>query len=261
VSGSVEAWVDALLKRHVEPFGKPAFLKAVRALSVRYVEQRDRLRGRSPIDSAGKRAAFAGFFAPAHFMTTSVIVQLMKLNESRLDTIVDLGCGTGVAGAAWALAQPGRPRLVGVETHPWAIDEAKWNWRMLGLEGRVRRGDLVDACVRLRPAARRPSPSGTAIVLAWAVNELDDAARGRLLPALLDLARDGASMLVIEPLARRAAPWWDEWAATFGEARGVAEEWPAAIKFQPPFDELDRAAGFRRESLGARSLSIRGNGP
>jgi hypothetical protein len=146
---------------------------------------------------------------------------------------------------------------VGVDAHQWAIDEAKWNGRMLGLDGRVRRGDLVGACVRLRQA-RRSSSGGTGIVLAWAVNELDDAARDRLLPVLLDLARDGASVLVIEPLARHAAPWWNEWVATFGETRGVAEEWPAAIKFQPPFDELDREAGFRRESLSARSLSIRG---
>ncbi len=98
---------------------------------------------------------------------------------------------------------------------------------------------------------------GTAIVLAWAVNELSDDDRRRLLPLLLDHGREGASVLVIEPVARRAAPWWDEWAATFGEARGVVEEWPVGIELEPPFDELDRAAGFRRESLSARSLCIR----
>jgi Methyltransferase small domain len=260
MTADVDAWMSALLERHVQPLGKPAFLKAVRALSARYVERRDQLANRSPIDSAGKRAAFAGFFAPMHFMTTHAIVQLMKLNESRIETIVDLGCGTGVAGAAWALAQAARPALTGVDQHPWAVEETKWNWRTLGLAGRARRGDLVEACVRLRQASRRSSSRGTAIVLAWAVNELSDDARRALLPLLLDLAREGASVLVIEPVARRAAPWWDEWAATFGEARGVAEEWPVGIDLKPPFDELDRAAGFRRESLNARSLSIRGSG-
>jgi Methyltransferase small domain len=257
MTGLVEAWMHALFERHARPLGTPAFLRAVRALSVRYVERRAELADRSPIDSAGKRAAFAGFFAPMHFLTARAIIELTQQNAAPLSTIVDLGCGTGVAGAAWALALPGRPSVVGIDQHPWALDEAKWNWRALGIDGRVRRGDLVRSCVQLRQRFHR-SARGTGIVLGWAVNELSADERRTLLPALLDIAGAGASVLVIEPIARRAAPWWDEWAATFGEARGVAREWPAAITLMPPFDELDRAAGFRRESLSARSLSIRG---
>ena len=181
----------------------------------------------------------------------------MNLNQSRVHTILDLGCGTGVAGAGWALAQADRPELIGVDQHPWTVEETKWNWRTLGLNGRVRRGDLVKAYARLRRTSRPHLSRGTAIVLAWAVNELGPDDRRTLLPLLLEHAREGASVLVIEPVARRAAPWWDEWAATFGEARGVVEEWPMGIKLEPPFDELDRAAGFRRESLSARSLCIR----
>lgn len=257
MTDAVGAWMHAVFERHARPLGTPAFLKAVRALSVRYVERRAEIGDRSPIDSAGKRAAFAGFFAPMHFGATWAVVRLSQLNDVALDSIIDLGCGTGVAGAAWSITLPGRPAVVGIDRHPWVLDEAKWNWRALGVNGRTRRGDLVQACLQLRQRLRR-SARGTGIVLGWAVNELRDDERRALLPALLDLARTGASILVIEPIARRAAPWWDEWAATFGEARGVAQEWQSSVALHPPYDELNRAAGFQRESLSVRSLSIRG---
>jgi hypothetical protein len=259
MKANVEAWLKAVQARHVEPLGRPAFLKAARALSARYVERRAELSDRSAIDSAGKRAAFAGLFAPLHFLATHVIVQQMKLNAGPIDTIVDLGCGTGAAGAAWAVALPREPALTGVDVHPWAVQETNWSWRTLGLEGRARRGDVVRSCLRLRQTSRRSSFEGTGIVLAWTVNELSDDARRTLLPALLDLTRDGASVLVIEPIARRVSPWWDEWEATFGEARGIAQEWPISIGLGQPFADLDRDAGFRREAFSARSLAIRGH--
>jgi len=139
----VAAWMTALRERHVEPLGRPAFLKAVRALSVRYVERRHTLDSRSAIDSAGKRAAFAAFYAPVHFHATQLIVQELRLADGTIDTIVDLGCGTGVAGAAWALSSPERPALTGIDANPWAVDETNWTWRTLGLTGRARRGDIV----------------------------------------------------------------------------------------------------------------------
>jgi hypothetical protein len=186
----------------------------------------------------------------------------MDLNDASVETIVDLGCGTGAAGAAWAVLLPKPAVLTGVDIHPWAVSETNWSWRTLGLEGRARRGDVVRTCVRLRERSRRSSLGGTGIVLAWTVNELSDDARRALLPALLDLAREGASVLVIEPIARRVAPWWDEWEATFGEARGVAREWPACIRVAngatQSWAALDREAGFQREALSARCLCVRG---
>jgi hypothetical protein len=261
MNANVEGWLKAVQDRHVQPMGRPEFLKAVRALSARYVERRSLLSERSAIDSAGKRAAFAGFFAPLHFLATSFIVQEMKLNDAPLGTIVDLGCGTGAAGAAWAVLLPKPPVLTGVDIHPWAVSEANWSWRTLGLEGRARRGDVVRTCLQLRERSRRSSLAGTGIVLAWTVNELSDDARRRLLPALLDLAREGASVVVIEPIARRVAPWWSEWEATFGQARGIAREWNADIGLAngatQSWAELDREAGFDREALSARCLCIR----
>jgi hypothetical protein len=65
------------------------------------------------LDSAGKRAAFAAFYAPLHFLTMRAIVQELVVADStpvtHIDTIVDLGCGTGVAGGRW------RSRTAGAE--------------------------------------------------------------------------------------------------------------------------------------------------
>jgi len=253
----VAAWMTALRERHVEPLGRPAFLKAVRALSVRYVERRHTLDSRSAINSAGKRAAFAAFYAPVHFLATQLIVRELQLADGTIDTIVDLGCGTGVAGAAWALSSPERPALTGIDANPWAVDETNWTWRTLGLTGRARRGDIVRTVLRLPQASRRSSGAGTGIALGWAVNELGDDARHTLLPALLDLARRDASILVIEPIARRAAPWWNDWAASFGDLGGLAREWNWELGATGLAD-LNREAGFRRESLSVRSLCIAG---
>ena len=84
----------------------PKFLKAVRALSARYVERRAGLADRSPLDSAGKRAAFAAYYAPLHFLTTREVVRASgAASADSIDRILDLGCGTGAASAAWALEQ------------------------------------------------------------------------------------------------------------------------------------------------------------
>lgn len=256
MSGDVNAWMHALYDRHVRPMGQPAFLKAVRALSVRYVERRRQLHHRSPIDSAGKRAAFAGFFAPLHFVTTAAIVADLEFGQLPIETIVDLGCGTGAAGGAWAMALPTAPALLGVDVNSWSVDETNWTWRALGLRGRARRGDLVKTCVRLREPGRR----STAIVLGWVVNELDPAVRDVLLPQLVELGRGGTAILVIEPAARSVtAPWWDRWAGAFAEAQGLAREWHFTVPLPERLAQLDRAAGFRREELSARSLSLRGS--
>ena len=264
MTANANAWMGALLQRHVEPLGRPAFLKAVRALSARYVERRDLLPTRSAVDSAGKRAAFAAFFAPRHFAAVQAAVALNRMNAWPVETIVDLGCGTGAAGAAWATILPGPVLLKGIDVNPWCVSEANWTWRTIGLEGHARRGDIVKTCARMLRMSRRTPLNGTAIVLAWAVNELDAAGRRTLLPLLLDLARRGSSVLVIEPIGRRATPWWDEWAATFGEARGVAEDFHLSVGGEDPprelgwLGDLHREAGLGFDELGMRSLSIQG---
>jgi hypothetical protein len=252
----LRTWLPAVIARHTAALSTPEFLKAVRALSARYVERRAELGRRSPIDSAGKRAAFAAFFAPLHFVTTREIVAAFGEGMS-VRRIVDLGCGTGTASAAWALRCEPPPEIQGIDREGWSLAEAAWNWRQLGLRGRTRRGDLVQAARQLRGAG---PAGGTGILLAWSVNEIDDDARAALLPSLLELGRRGATVLVIEPLARAAVPWWETWAAAFAEAGGHADEWKIAATLPAPLNELSEAAGFRRHSLGARTLRIGGRG-
>jgi len=258
----VDAWLDALIARHTASLTRPEFLKAVRALSARYVESRGHLRDRSPIDSPGKRAAFAAFYAPLHFLTVQAIAGAIGPGDPPPATIVDLGCGTGVAGAAWALAQPAPPSIRGVDAHPWVLPEAQWNWRVLGLAGTTRRGDLVESAEALATPRSRRDLARTTVLLAWSVNELDKARRDRLLTALTALTpleRDGATLVVIEPIARSVTPWWDDWAAALGgpNRRVRTDDWKFDAPLPPALEDLNEAAGFSSRTLSARTIVSR----
>ena len=254
-------WIAALVERHSSSLSRPELLRAIRALSARYVERRAELDRRSPTDSAGKRAAFAAFYAPLHFLTVRGIVREVDAAGAGVDRLIDLGCGTGVAGAAWALALPGPAPIRGVDREGWPLDEARWNWRQLGLRGRTQRGDLVAAAHELVARRTRREAGGAGLVLGWSVNELDRAARAALLPSLLGAADQGASVLVVEPIARSAVPWWDEWASAFAGAGGRADEWRLPADLPPILLDLDRSAGFDRQELAARSLWVTAASP
>ena len=228
------------------------FLKAIRALSSCYVERRGRLSEKSPMDSAGKRAAFAGFYAPLHFLTIRAIVA--ALGPAAVPAaIVDLGCGTGVAGAAWALACARPPTITGIDVNQWALDEARDTWRSLGLTGRAQRGSLIAELERLTrsPRGRNSDPG---IVLGWSLNELERSLRDRALTMVLDLAGRGAPVLMVEPVARRLVPWWDDFADRAVAAGARADEWRFTDPLPPALADLDRDAGFEREALTARGL-------
>ncbi|HWB30452.1 MAG TPA: class I SAM-dependent methyltransferase [Vicinamibacterales bacterium] len=252
----VDAWIDALVDRHTRALTRPELLKAIRALSARYVERRGDLPRRSPIDSAGKRAAFAAFYAPLHFVTARAIVRALAPSLPRVDRLVDLGCGTGVTSAAWAMTRDPAPAIEGVDRDAWSLAEAAWNWRTLGLRGRTRRADMLDVLRthEARSRAARRAEAAEAILLGWSVNELAPPARAALFASLRAAAIDGATVLVIEPLARAAAPWWDDWAGPIVAAGGRADEWKLRVDLPARLHELDEAAGFRREHLGARTL-------
>ena len=132
-----DAWVTAAVDRHTRTLERPEFLKAVRALSARYVERRRDLARRSPIDSAGKRAAFAGFFAPLHLFTALAALETIAIPPRR--RILDLGAGTGVVGAACAIAGIHDPQVLAVDQDAWSLTEARWNFKQLGVSGRTRR--------------------------------------------------------------------------------------------------------------------------
>jgi len=52
------------------------------------------------------------------------------------------------------------------------------------------------------------------------LNEIDDDARTTLLTKLVEAHEQGAHVLVIEPIAKRALPWWPEWEGQFTNAGG-----------------------------------------
>lgn len=251
----VDAWVSSALDRHMRDLRPAEFTRAVRALSARYVERRAELPSRSPIDSAGKRAAFAAFYAPLHLLTVRAVLRQLPEAIAPLDTITDLGCGTGVAGAAWALALPARPTLTGIDLHAWSLDEALWNWRTLGLRGRTRRLSITHAFDA--PTPRHTNEwTGNGLILGWSVNELSPTDRAALLPHLLAAHVSGARILVLEPLAKTAVPWWTEWATAFAMAGGRADEWRLAIRLPERLAAIDRAAGFHRDTIGVRTLFL-----
>ena len=219
--------------------------RALRALSSAYVERRHAVP--SGLDSAGKRAAFALYYAPLHFVATAHIVTALGAATPPPHTIVDLGCGTGAAGAAWAHLSGGSSTIAGIDRHPWAASEARWTYRALGLHGQSRAGDAT-SLPRTKP--------GTAIVAAYLLNELAPDARRRLEDALLDAASNGARILVLEPIARAITPWWEETAARFVAAGGRADEWQLQTNLPPSTALLGKAAGLNSRELKVRSLYV-----
>src|ERR1700754_3873805 len=88
------AWIAALDERHLADLTPSEVGRALRALSSCYVERRSRLAEGAALETAGKRAAFALFYAPMHFQATAHVVRELGA-ASRLREILDLGCGTG----------------------------------------------------------------------------------------------------------------------------------------------------------------------
>jgi hypothetical protein len=249
VSDPLDAWLPALERRHLANLTFPEVRRALQALSSLYVERRGRLAGGSALDGAGKRAAFALFYGPLHFLAVRHVVEALGIQAPPPARIVDLGCGTGAAGAAWALLAGGAPAVEGVDRSPWAVEEARHTFRTLRLSGTAARGGLEEA--------RLPGRGG-AIVAAFTVNEIEDAGRTRLLPRLLDAAGAGAGVLVVEPIARKSAPWWGSWATAFAAAGGRADEWRFPARLPDLVARLDRAAGLDHRELTCRSLWLRG---
>lgn len=256
---TTDGWLSALEQRHLADLTRREAARALAALSTCYVQRREKLGEGGALSSAGKRAAFALYYGPQHFVLTSHVIQSLAGAKEAVDTVVDLGCGTGSAGAAWARAA-GAHAIRGFDIHPWATSEASWTYRQFQLDGRAVRANLTSLDAR-NPATRALASSrrGTGILAAYAVNELSPDGRSVLLPALLDAHRRGARVLVIEPIARRlsgVAGWWDDWQAQFERAGGRADEWRFAAPLPSISLALARAAGLDPRELTARSLFL-----
>jgi hypothetical protein len=246
-------WYAATRARYLPLVSFPDVRKGIQALSTTYVERRGRLDQGKALDGAGKRAAFALFYAPLHFLVVREIVRALGAASPPPRTIIDLGCGTGASGAAWAscaVDAGGTPRLELVDQSGWAVDEARQTLKSLDWRGTAWRGPLE--------AARLPGKGG-AILAAYALNELDGRERGRLLQHFLRATERGSRVLVVEPISRAVTPWWDEWAAAFVGRGGRSDDWRFPADLPGELQELDRSSGLSHEELTARSLWLAGN--
>jgi hypothetical protein len=226
--------------------------RALRALSSTYVERRQKLTEGAALAGAGKRAAFALFYGPLHYLLVREIVCALPGGTSPAATLVDLGCGTGVSSAAWARAcATPRPRVIGIDRHPWALAEAAWTYRAFELDARTRQSDAAAAML----------PKGPAMILAaFTMNELADAGRDRLLEELVGRGTRGDRVLVIEPVAGFVARWWGTWRDRFLAAGGRADQWRVRVELPPIVAKLDRAAGLNHRELTGRSLWLSRSG-
>ena len=247
---AVASFLAALEARHLADLRFSEVTRALRALSSAYVERRESaLADHKALDGAGKRAAFALYYGPLHFLLVDHIVKEIRVSFSP-GTVVDLGCGTGVAGAAIAAGFTPSLSVLGFDTHPWTLEEAKFTYQSFGLRFDVRRAHAANV--------RYPKDTSIAVA-AFVVNELNDKDRSHLLQQLIRLKPDtarGAHVLIVEPISQRISPWWDEWAGTFTSMGGRADVWKARIDVPPLVKRLAKASGLRPEMLTARSLFL-----
>jgi hypothetical protein len=238
-----DAWCEATRARFMPPLSFSEVRKGVRALSSLYVERRDegRLAARA-LDGQGKRAAFACYYAPLHFLATWHAAETLA---EPVERVIDLGCGSGATGAACARRLGAAP-VLGVDRSGWALGEARRTWRAFGLAGRSRRGALPGALPRTRP--------GDLLCAGWAINELEEEPREELLEGLRAAAARGVRLLVIEPLAGAASPWWEAWRPRFAEVGVESRPLKRSLALPAWIARMDKAAGLSHQPLGARIL-------
>jgi hypothetical protein len=240
-------WIEQLERRHLSDLTFGEVSRALRALSSAYVERRGRLNRGAALSGKGKRAAFALFYGPLHYLLVREIVRALPGAADQVPRLVDLGCGTGTGGAAWATSCDPAPGIIAIDRHPWAIAEAVQTYRAFGLSAQVRRDDLAKLLVPRAPAA---------LLAAFTLNELPDATRDVVLGRLIERAGRGDRVLIVEPLAGFVAPWWDRWHELFVAAGGRADQWRFRVELPAIVAKLDRAAGLDHRELTGRSLWI-----
>jgi SAM-dependent methyltransferase len=250
---TVDAWLAALEARHLANLTRPELTRALRALSSCYVERRDKLTSGAALEGAGKRAAFALYYGPLHFLTVTAVVRATLAHELPLQTIVDLGCGTGVGGAAWALASAKPPAIAGIDRSAWAVQEANWTYRALGLRGQARTGDITrsDTIARLQS----PRAADSAILLGYTANELPSGTRAALLEQIVRAVTAGSHLLIVEPIARGVTAWWPEWTARLAVTGARADEWRFPAALPPLIRQIAKGAGLDPREFTARTIS------
>ncbi len=243
-----DRWLEEGVARVSPPLSFREIRKGVQALSSLYVERRDgRDLSARALEGAAKRAALATFYAPLHFLVTWHLLASWSEGSPRdaVDTVWDLGCGTGAAGAALARGLAPMPRVVGVDRSGFALREARATYASFGVSAKTRRGRI--------PAALPPARAGDLWLFAYSINEFGDADREALLPELEAAVHAGVRVLIVEPLASSATRWWPAWRGPL-EALGLrCDTWKRPLARPEWVARLDGAAGLDHRVLGARA--------
>ena len=242
---NIDSFYADLETRHFANLRFSEVTRALRALSSAYVERRESaLADHRALDGAGKRAAFALYYGPIHFELIRAIAQRLDQPKAA-GLVIDIGCGTGVAGAAIATLTTPSSRVIGIDTQSWTLEEARFTYRALGLPAEVRRGF----------AGRTRIPANaTFVVGAFVVNELKPEERAELLRELTAAVSRGTAVLIVEPISLRISPWWEEWRAAFLPLGGRADEWKIRTDLPPIVKRLAKSSSLRPDALTARSL-------
>lgn len=242
-----DSWLDALEKRHLADLRPSEVNRAVKALSDDYVHRRHRVASEA-LSGRGKRAAFALFFAPLHFLVVRDVARELGIAAAKLPRLLDLGCGSGAAGAAIGGLFERRPFVMGIDLQGWPLQEAAHTYHHFGLRHRLVRGDIRSPRITVGP--------GTLVLAAYAVNEIDETGRAPLLEWLRASAASGASLLIVEPIAKGVTPWWRGWSAALGPLGAREDEWRLTEPLPYRLQQMDRAAGLDHSVRKARTLLI-----
>ena len=242
-----DAWFEALSERCNRDLTFREIRKSLQALSQVYVQRRDKLSRGAALDTRGKRTAFSLFYAPIHYLFTQALLTELDSDRAPLDTIVDLGCGTGVAGAAWASHSTSKPTIQGFDVNRWAVSEARWTYQALGLKGTAKESDARKVTLPGR---------GGALIASYTVNELPDKTRAQLLRSICTAIDNGMSLLIIEPIAKSPVPWWSDWTSTIEAKGGQQATWNLPIELPDELRRLDKAARMHHDRIKGRTLWV-----
>ena len=188
---------------------------------------------------AGKRAAFALFYGPLHYLL------VRRLRKAAAGRDAD-GAVARRPGWHWRFRRRmggnGRsaPRVLGIDRHPWALVEADHLPRI-----RTERG-------RSAPTRRPCSDIPGAHLAAFALNELPEASRDALLSRLSAVERRATACSSSSRLRALSHPV--ETAGGCDRVGGRTRRQWRFVSLPPIVAKLDRAAGLNHRELTARSL-------
>jgi hypothetical protein len=82
--------------------------------------------------------------------------------------------------------------------------------------------------------------------------------RKRVLEQLFAATERGVRVLILEPIARGVAPWWDDAVAQAVKTGGRSDQWRFRAHLPPLLQTLDKAAGLDHRELTVRSIWLPG---